>query len=107
MKNLIKFLEGRRKAIEGNIAAEKLSGNVVKESFEKGAMAEVVALICELQSGRVKTVPLPGKSCCDEMFERALPVIDICKEALDRPLGFDNCRMIALQDAITNMEKPA
>jgi len=52
--DLLDFLEGRLKAIDGSIAVEKLSGNVVKEAHEQGARAEIVALQCEIGNGRVK-----------------------------------------------------
>ena len=51
---LLIFLEGRRKTIDGNIAVEKLAGNIVKQAHEEGALAEIVALICEIGSGKVK-----------------------------------------------------
>jgi len=52
---LLDFLEGRLKAIDGTIAAEKLAGNIVKEAAERGARAEIVALQCEIGRGRLKS----------------------------------------------------
>lgn len=51
--SLSDFLAGRLKAIDGNIAIEKLSGNVVKEAHEQGARAEIVVLQCEIGRGRI------------------------------------------------------
>jgi hypothetical protein len=48
------YLEGRLKAIDVNIAVEKLSGNIVKEALERGARAEIVALQCEIGRGRLE-----------------------------------------------------
>jgi len=42
------YLTGRRKAIEGSIAAEVLAGNTFKESCERTALAEITALECEI-----------------------------------------------------------
>jgi len=42
------YLTGRRKAIEGSIAAEVLAGKTFKESCERTALAEITALECEI-----------------------------------------------------------
>ena len=66
---LLDLLEGRLKAIDGNIAAEKLAGNIVKEAAERGARAEIVALQCDICRGRLE----PSSPLCvkDEKQEGA------------------------------------
>ncbi len=54
----------------------------------------------------IKPPPLPGKSCCDEMFEKtkaaAVEVVDDIK--LKRPSGY--AILLKAIDALKNMEKP-
>jgi hypothetical protein len=47
------YLQGRRKAIESNIASERIAGNDFRLSCEKTALAEITALECAIACGEI------------------------------------------------------
>ena len=98
------YLTGRRKAIEGSIAAEVLAGNTFKESCERTALAEITALECEIGRsgitlcravvGRVDNEPVvmntPRYSPAPRAFFSVKETIAYLEEHLDLKLNIRN-----------------